>query len=79
MKNKIVFWVSFVSSIALIVGGFFAPPTGVISGSVLTAVGELFAFAALFELPNMIEGKKGKVSFKKGDTEISIHQEEDKD
>lgn len=79
MKNKIVFWVSFVSSIALMVGGFFAPPTGVISGSVLTAVGELFAFAALFQLPDMIEGKKGKVSFKKGDTEISIHQEEDKD
>ena len=79
MKNKIVFWVSFVSSIGLMVGGFFAPPTGVISGSVLTAVGELFAFAALFELPSMIEGKKGKVSFKKGDTEISIHQEEDKD
>jgi len=78
MKNKIAFWVSFVSSIGLMVGGFFAPPTGVISGSVLTAVGELFAFAALFELPNMLDGKKGKVRFKKGNTEISIHQE-DKD
>lgn len=35
-------------SAALIIGSFFVPPTGVIDGSVLAAVGELFGFAALF-------------------------------
>lgn len=34
-------------SIGLIVGGFLVPPTGVIDGSVLKAVGELLAFPAL--------------------------------
>lgn len=34
-------------AIALITAGFLVPPMGVIDGSVLTAVGEVFAFAAL--------------------------------
>lgn len=42
-----VFWVTLGISIALIVGGFLTPPMAIIDGSVLTAVGELFAFAAL--------------------------------
>ena len=44
---RIAFLVAFGASIALIVAGFCVPPTGKIDGSVLTAVGELFAFAAL--------------------------------
>ncbi len=44
---KIIFGISLTVSIGLIVGGFCVPPTGQIDGSVLTAVGELFAFAAL--------------------------------
>lgn len=42
-----LFIACFVLSVALIVGGFFVPPMGVIDGSVLTAVGELIAFPAL--------------------------------
>lgn len=42
-----VFWTTLTVAIGLFVGGFFVPPTGIIDGSVLTAVGELFAFAAL--------------------------------
>ena len=34
-------------AIALIITSFFVPPTGVIDGSVLAAVGEIFGFAAL--------------------------------
>lgn len=41
------FWTCLTIAIALIVGGFLVPPTGIIDGSVLTAVGELFGFAAL--------------------------------
>lgn len=42
-----VFWTTLTVSIALLVAGFVVPPRGVIHPSVLTAVGELFAFAAL--------------------------------
>lgn len=42
-----VFWVALGISIALIIGGFLTPPYAIIDGSVLTAVGELFGFAAL--------------------------------
>lgn len=34
-------------AIGLIIGSFFVPPMGIIDGSVLAAVGEIFAFAAL--------------------------------
>lgn len=44
---KIVFMVCLTVSVCLIVAGFFTPPKGIIDGSVLTAVGEIFAFAAL--------------------------------
>lgn len=53
-----VFWVCLVTAVALIITGFIVPPTGVIDGSVITAVGELFAFAALGELPEVIRTAK---------------------
>ena len=43
----IAFWIAFVVSICLIVGGFFAPPLGVIDGSVLSSTGILSAFVEL--------------------------------
>lgn len=43
----VVFWIAFIVSIGLIVGGFFAPPLGVIDGSVLTGTGILSAFVEL--------------------------------
>ena len=45
--NHIAFWVCLIISIGLTIGSFFVPPMGVIDGSVLAAVGELFAFATL--------------------------------
>lgn len=44
---KVVFMICLMVSIGLIIAGFLTPPTGIIDGSVLTAVGELIGFAAL--------------------------------
>lgn len=43
----LVFWIAFVVSIGLIVGGFFCPPLGVIDGSVLSGAGILSVFVEL--------------------------------
>jgi len=59
-------------SIGLIVGGFLVPPQGQIDGSVLKAVGELFAFAALaFGGHALTLGYDLKVQ--KGDTTIDVN------
>lgn len=50
-----VFWVSFALCAGLIVAGFLVPPMGVVDGSVLTAVGELFAFPTLWTVWHAIE------------------------
>lgn len=69
--NKWVFWTCLVVSIALIVIAFFVPPTAVIDGSVLGAVGELFAFPALGAVIMGIE-KGSDVRLKKGEYEIHV-------
>lgn len=48
LKSSAPFWVCLIVSLALIVGSFFVPPMGVIDGSVLRAVGEIFAYATLW-------------------------------
>lgn len=59
------------ASIGLIVGGFLTPPKGVIDGSVLTATGIIFAFAALGIFAQAIE--KGKFArIKKNDIEVTV-------
>ena len=45
---KVVFWVSLVLSAVLVVVSFVVPPRGIIDGSVLAAVGEIFAFPTLY-------------------------------
>lgn len=69
--HKWVFLICLIISIGLIVTSFFIPPAGVIDGSVLAGVGELFAFAALGEVGAAIEkGKTATVT--KGDVKVSI-------
>lgn len=64
-----VFYVSFILSVLLIIGGFFCPPIGQIDGSVLTAVGLLILFATVAKIPEAIkEGRNIKIS--KGDLTI---------
>lgn len=55
MRKTIPFWLCLVSSISLLVSGFCVPPMGVIDGSVLQGVGILFGFAALAQIPTIIE------------------------
>ena len=70
MKNP-AFWVCLLFSIGLVVTGFFLPPTAEISGSVLTAVGELFAFATLEVVYHAIrKGIDAKVQH--GNTSVTI-------
>lgn len=49
MKTRdIIVWtaacIAFLSGIGLCIAGFIVPPTGIISGSVLTATGEFLTF-----------------------------------
>lgn len=61
-------------SIALIVGGFFVPPVGVIDGSVLTAVRLLLTFNVIAKIPEAIKaGKTVKIS--KGDVTPDVGAE----
>ena len=68
-KKTIPFWICLIVSIGLIVAGFCVPPMGIIDGSVLTAVGILFGFASLAQIPVIIE-VAGYVRMSKGDMTI---------
>lgn len=66
---KWAFWICLLTSICLVVGGFFVPPLGIIDGSVLQAVGELLGFASIGMIPSYIkEGKSAKITTKGGTT-----------
>lgn len=71
MLHKISFYVALVASVALLVAGFVVPPTGIIDPSVLTGAGILFGFAALGQLPYVIEKAK-TATIKHGSTEVTI-------
>ena len=77
-RKTIPFWICLIVSIGLLVGGFFAPPMGVIDGSVLTAVGLLFAFGTLAQIPIIIE-VAGYAKISSGNTTIEISKEDDND
>lgn len=60
----------------LIIVGFYVPPTGEISGSVLTAVGEIFGFCSLWNVTVAVcRGKS--VNLKHGQTEIEVKKTKD--
>lgn len=64
------------TSITLIIGAFFVPPMGMIDGSVLTAVGELAGFGALWQVSKAID-KGVDASVKRKDTEITVKSTDD--
>lgn len=68
-----VFCITFAVALALIIGGFFVPPMGVIDGSVLTAVGELIVFPALAFGMRAVE-LGYDLRLQKGDASMSISQ-----
>lgn len=73
---KIIFIICFVNAVCLLVAGFLAPPTGIIDGSVLTAVGEIFAFATLSQLPALIHGRS--VNLSHGKTTLTLGDDDEK-
>lgn len=69
--DKYIFFVCLGVAIALFIGGFFCPPMGIIDGSVLTAAGILFGFAALgIAGQSLANGKE--VVFHKEDMNLTI-------
>ncbi len=70
---KVVFWVSLVLSAVLVVVSFIVPPRGIIDGSVLAAVGEIFAFPTLYAVYGIIHSGRA-VTFRKGNMEISTEK-----
>ena len=74
--HKWTFLFCTVISIGLIIASFFIPPLAVIDGSVLAAVGEIFAFAALGEVAAAIE-RGHSASISHGNTTIEIKKEDD--
>ncbi|MGM9756928.1 MAG: hypothetical protein ACI3ZM_02120 [Candidatus Cryptobacteroides sp.] len=75
--NKISFTLCLVVSIGLIVGGFLVPPTGVIDGSVLKAVGMLVLFAVIDMIPKILSAEKN-IKISKGDMSIDVNDGNDK-
>ena len=68
---RISFYVCLSISVVLVVAGFLIPPTGVIDGSVLTAVGELLAFPAIAFAFRAVE-LGYDIHMEKGDASIHI-------
>ena len=75
---RLIAAVCFLVSIILLMAGFLAPPTGVIDGSVLTAVGELLLFPVIVYGFRSIELGL-EVRIQKGDTALEIHKNENDD
>ena len=67
-----VFYANLIISIALIVGGFFVPPLGIIDGSVLTAVGLLLMFTVLAQVPSIVEAAMNGKTIKLQNGDLSI-------
>lgn len=69
-KNFWFYALSF-TAVALIISSFILPPTGIIDTSVLAAVGEIFAFAALGTLLYALDkNKKATITHK--DTSLTV-------
>ena len=65
-------------SVGLIVGSFFVPPKGVIDGSILASVGELFAWGALFAGWEAVDrGIDAKITHK--DTTIELNNPDNRE
>ncbi len=75
--EKISFTLCLVVSIGLIVGGFLVPPTGVIDGSILKAVGILVIFAVIDMIPKILAAEKN-IKISKGDMSIDVNDGNDK-
>lgn len=75
---KVAFYTTQTVAFSLMIGGFFCPPMGVIDGSILTAVGEMFLFPTLYSAVHIIlAGQDIKVKY--GNMEISSEKDDKKE
>lgn len=74
--NMIVIVVLTIFSLGFLVAGFFVPPMGIIDGSVLKAVGELFGFATLWTVVFALR-RGSDITIKHGQTEATINNDSD--
>ena len=75
-EDRAIFYVCLGLAMALMIGSFVLPPTGVIDPSVLKAAAILLGFAALGIVgKNLSLGKD--VTFSHGDTEVTIGDKEE--
>lgn len=77
-KHSLVIAILTAFAVLLIIGGFFCPPIGEIDGSVLTAVGEIFAFAALW-VTFMSIRRGSDVKIQHGQTNVHIINDSDEE
>lgn len=63
------------SSIGLITASFIVPPTGIIDPSVFAGVGEIFAFAALYEVHRAIDKGLG-ATIQHNNTTITVRDDD---
>ena len=76
-RLKIIAAILAAVAVVLIVVSFFVPPLGIIDGSVLAAIGELFAFASMFMIWESVDrGMDAKITH--GGTKIELSND-DKD
>lgn len=74
-RLKIIAAILAAVAVVLIVVSFFVPPLGIIDGSVLAAIGELFAFASLFMIWESVDrGMDAKITH--GDTKIELSNDD---
>lgn len=78
MKSTILFTITLLVAIALFIGGFLVPPTGVIDGSVLTAAGILLGFGALAQVPTFVH-KGADVTLTHGSTTLQVNNPDNDD
>lgn len=78
MKSTILFTITLLVAIALFIGGFLVPPTGVIDGSVLTAAGILLGFGALAQVPTLIR-KGADFTLTHGSTSLQVNNPDNDD
>lgn len=78
-KTSIIsFFICLFFAILLMVGGAIVPPPFVIDASIFSAVGWLFAFAALGQLPAILDGDKwAKITH--GTTTVLLGDKDDMD
>ena len=78
LKDNTFFWVFSVIGLLLLIIAFFLPPAAQIHQSVLIAVGEINGFIALGAVIKAVD-KGVDATFQKGDTSVTITNNEDED